>query len=1131
LDSRFTFADDAVQSGISGWTGHLRAGIGKDDGEHYLLRIFRKTGSTADDDLRRLIERGIRPIRRLLSSRRARELLVEVVELIEDDNEIAIVMLDPGRPLIGSHYRAQSRQSALLIAAARKNFWRNFMRLAEALSICHDAGIIHGGINGQAIFSHRDEDEDFRLGGYEACIHIADDSFIEARNPTKGPGPVSFRQDWIDLGNAAAEILGISESGGPTLSAVERRTLDRLRNPPQFQLFNGNVVLRDLKDVVDELERIGSSTEGELVFYPSPQVMQSDLPSLTSGVVDASETDKILGFVENDLLQPGLRVLPTTGDTIRLVTDLAIYDLKILDDFVASLTRAHQRRQGDRIYDAVELNFGIHMSRNRRAAEERVRKLGLGAKGWRHLGQPPAAAKRTKDLSVWYALILLEAFTLLREQFRSYPVEVLGVETSEKSELLWVALRTDTAREARRELMGLRSSWDALRIELPNEDGKTEWTLSKADNLSKQRERLPLLKFDHSDRYKGEYAFAFNASELPISGERFFLRPRTDAGFERAIRRRLQAIVAARRNVDILRAIDDPTQVRFDDALRQSAPPGVPPSDLDESKQAAWSAITEGRSINVVVGPPGVGKTYLITSLVRSILERTPDARILISAQNHETLIHMEAELIKALQSGSNIVVRVERSSANQDTSALRTRSRALLQSVLVGSRSGPKVLDNQRYVIEQALSPVSDPEVVISEHVFRDTDNLLLRSSDVTLATTSSYAIEEMISDGEQFDWVIIEEAARANGSELLGAMLLGNRRVMIGDHNQLSPFDLVQRQKFYDGVRAEELLRTSRGYLSTLPDIPVEVEAALDDLKSDDLLLRDVLASAARLEEPFRSIVDREDERERSSKRSSTIVNKLVEQSRMHPALCDLVSNTFYDKTLKSSARVRERKASVTTKNCFPNAPLVVIDFPALSTVRKRAFEASVNRSYRNETEASTVLTVLNHLTPKTASDGRRPTLAVLSPYAAQVNCLERLLSRHVDAATGTFFGFASPRDNAKFIFTSDSFQGSEADVVVASLVRNNVLIGKRGLGFLTNPQRVNVLLSRARQKLILITSRQFIRDAVEGVDPDNLGPDLSFLVRMLDEIKGLSEIKVGNEPPAAVIVTADDRGKLAL
>ena len=134
----------------------------------------------------------------------------------------------------------------------------------------------------------------------------------------------------------------------------------------------------------------------------------------------------------------------------------------------------------------------------------------------------------------------------------------------------------------------------------------------------------------------------------------------------------------------------------------------------------------------------------------------------------------------------------------------------------------GAAILASQHHQIKQTLDPVDDAERAIADRVFRDTDNLLLRSSDVTLATASSYVIEEMIADGDQFDWVIIEEAARANGAELVGALLLGNRRVMIGDHKQLSPFDVVDRQKFYDTAVAAELLRDAKEQISTISDLP---------------------------------------------------------------------------------------------------------------------------------------------------------------------------------------------------------------------------------------------------------------------------------------------------------------------
>lgn len=1128
LDARFRFADTAFPGGIEAWNSQLRFATGIADGEHYLLRLYKKTGTALDEDLKRLITRGLRRVRRVLSSRRARQLLVEVLEIVEDQDELGILMVDPGSPICGSSLRVRDRENRLLTTTGRRAFWRNIVRVAEGLALCHDAGIVHGAVSEHAIFSHSDEKEDFRLGGYEACVHIADGDMGGARRLLRPSGTVSFRQDWSDLGQAASRILGLTEDGGgPSLLSIERRMLNRLANPPHYQLFDGSIVLGELAEVVADLDRSGSSAEGELVLYPSSQVTQSDFPALTSGTVQADDKDAVLRFVEEDLGGPTVRAAVVNQTFVRVVTDLATYGVKVVDDCVGMIENAAKRRADDHIYDAVEITHRLHLARTRRSAQERVRKLGPGAKPWIYAKGEARAGHPADDIPTWYALILLEAFTWLREQFRFYPVDVLHSPSRGDADLAWIAPREDADRDIRRKLMGLRPAYDALIRELKYDDGKANWTLSCVDTLAGDHERLPELSYEGTGAVSGRLAYTFTTSEAVVPGRTLYLRPRRDSGFERAVRRRLQNIVAARTNIELLRAIDDPAQVALDDVLRDIAAPGAAPADMDASKKLAWDAVVSGKFINVVVGPPGVGKTFLISHLVKSILAKTPDARLLVSAQNHETLIQMEAELKKTLADGTTIVVRVERTRSTEEASSLRESSVKLLRSVSAAEHAAEGAMVNQRYRIKQALDPVDTSDTAVAERVFRDTDNLLLRSSDVTLATTSSHIIEEMIADGQQFDWVIIEEAARANGAELIGALLLGNRRITVGDHNQLSPFDAVQRQTFYDSERAAELLRNAKEQLETISDLPPEVDAALDTIRSNELLMKEVLATAARLEEPFRSIAEREAEREKDTGRPSAIVNTLLEQSRMHPAIGELVSNTFYDKKLVASDRVKRRALTVTSSAPYLAAPIVLLDFPPLSIAKRRNFEMKVKRSYRNELEAQALITALKGLRPVVGADGRRPTLVILSPYLAQVNWFKHLLNRQV-GKDKTLFGFASPRNNGEFFFTSDSFQGGEADVVIASLVRNNVLVGSRALGFVKSPQRMNVLLSRARQKLVLATSQRFIREVVEGIDPDAMSDELEFLRKMLKELARLAVTDFERVGKGASVVKVDENGR---
>ena len=77
---------------------------------------------------------------------------------------------------------------------------------------------------------------------------------------------------------------------------------------------------------------------------------------------------------------------------------------------------------------------------------------------------------------------------------------------------------------------------------------------------------------------------------------------------------------------------------------------------------------------------------------------------------------------------------------------------------------------------------------------------HLVLDAADVVVSTVNSADIEHMVETREQFDWVIVEEAARATGPELLGALMLSGRRLLIGDHRQLPAFDAGRMIKILD-------------------------------------------------------------------------------------------------------------------------------------------------------------------------------------------------------------------------------------------------------------------------------------------------------------------------------------------
>ena len=104
-----------------------------------------------------------------------------------------------------------------------------------------------------------------------------------------------------------------------------------------------------------------------------------------------------------------------------------------------------------------------------------------------------------------------------------------------------------------------------------------------------------------------------------------------------------------------------------------------------------------------------------------------------------------------------------------------------------------------------------------------------------------------------------------------------------------------------------------------------------------------------------------------------------------------------------------------------------------------------------------------------------------------------------------------------------TVDSAQGSEADLVVVSLVRNNHRTGTPALGFLRDRRRMNVLLSRAEQQLIFVGSLEFLKESTRFVSsPDD--EELGFVLKFLTTIKRLESQKSARGAPAVTVIPVD-------
>ena len=183
-----------------------------------------------------------------------------------------------------------------------------------------------------------------------------------------------------------------------------------------------------------------------------------------------------------------------------------------------------------------------------------------------------------------------------------------------------------------------------------------------------------------------------------------------------------------------------------------------------------------------------------------------------------------------------------------------------------------------------------------------------------------------------------------------------------------------------------------------------------------------------------------------------------------RMHPALCARVSTLSYDGRLTSADQASERDLN----GVAPGLQVIELDHNG-------------NRTESPEEAAEVVTQVRRYLgllwtNPDDTTTPRRldvNDILVVAPYNAQVACIQAALD---DAnLQGVRVG------------TVDKFQGQEAPIAIVSMTASSHGDVPRGMGFLLNRNRINVAVSRAQWKAIVIRSgslTSYMPSNVDGV-----------------------------------------------
>lgn len=328
--------------------------------------------------------------------------------------------------------------------------------------------------------------------------------------------------------------------------------------------------------------------------------------------------------------------------------------------------------------------------------------------------------------------------------------------------------------------------------------------------------------------------------------------------------------------------------------------------------------------------------------------------------------------------------------------------------------------------------------------------DEFFARSRQLVTGTCVGIGQRHIGINDNQYDWVIIDEAARSIASELAIAMRAGKRILLVGDHHQLPPLYTTPHKK---------ALARRLGISSDESDL--------------DVMLQSDFARAF--------------ESEYGDKVGAT----LLTQYRMAPEIGNLVSDVFYDGKLLNGSRA--------IPDIYSGLP-DVLKFPVTwldtSTLGQRAYhQEDKGMSIYNRCEADLIINLLKKLAGdidflvelKALLKEDEAGIGVICMYGEQ----KRLLRQKF-----TEVQWDEDFKSLVKIDTVDSYQGKENRIIILSLTRADK---SESPGFLRAPNRINVALSRAMDRLLIVGCAQMWRTKNKALP---LGQVISFMDNQIEK-----------------------------
>ena len=1034
-----------------------------------------------------------------------REYLAPYVESGQDERHFLLALgAGPRVPLSMLPRPAETTKPS-----TRNLTWRNIRRLAKGLEILHSHGLVHRNLGLHAVLSSKADTPDFQLSGFEWGIRLRETHATHCSGATHS-GPAlhgySFSSDWRSLAELATDLLGapagvldnMSRSqDAPNLTVPERRLLQDLLTD-QVAPYN---ILEQLDRIIGDY-RLNSRDAGKPRYFliydgATEHTLWKHLPEARN-----REGSK-LTLLRSDLKRATLMEVKQRAPRPNCLVLLGRRYTYYLKEYGADgWTFPHidlierSRPEPRFIVRHQEISLrSMEISAPFRTDQEKQRTL-KHAQGWRSLfpGEAETLYTNAGARDFYDSFVVLHLLEMLYQAAHAWTLKIQQVRALENGDY------TFTATVVSNEKLRLLSA--ALDLEPPNrrlvnllerDTGVRRWhvasTRPKPGKPDKDIWRFAGTRESESSAP----VFHFTGPVWFAQNEQLLLRETDHEGQDKLMRRRAQLLESLKEHADLTEMLAAPRS-----CVRASHdPPAWHSPNLDASKQTALSQMCAALPFYALQGPPGTGKTHLVTELVRQRIAQDPTARLLITSQGHDAVDHLMREVIKSAKSwpgAAPLFVRARGSEDPQLGSQAKERATQILAGLRVSDlvREAPQELRGQ---LEQLQNRVAaGTEARIPDKAL---ESLLLRAANIVFSSTNSADLKLLLDSLSRFDWSMIEEAGRATGNELLAPLMLSHRRLLIGDTKQLPPFG---EERIVRLLGKPEQLR--RAFQQGHPLIKHQ----LRDLDVEYLFGRHADApNVDRLCQHLERALHLFGFLHRETYEHATkliAAGRLNEQYRMHPALARIVADVFYNGDLETAPEMLPRRERHLQPFYYVrhaaklDSPLVMVRTPYAQVFHGRRYEERSSPAYHNPIEVDAVVEVLASIRAR-PTDKNKPSLVILTPYNAQTQRLARRIAVEMQDRLAHLNDFELRQP---LVHTIDSFQGDEADVVIASLVRNNGRGWYKGLGILGDPRRMNVLLSRARWTTLLVGSLDFLKRRFPPGRPVPEETGLGFLKKLI-------------------------------